>query len=69
VTLFGTHFARDNRFGVVPMILLSMMVTILLMLFLAWELSSELVYTSTVTPIYPEQVVDSATSPVTTTGR
>lgn len=51
------------------MVLLSIVLTILLVLFLAWELSSELVFTSTVTPIYPEQVVDSATSPVSTTGR
>lgn len=56
--------------AMVSMTLAAMAVTALIVLFLAWEMASEVSFISTVpTPIYPEPVVDSATAPVTTTGR
>lgn len=72
MTVFDTRrSARTN-----PSLIVLMVVVLVLALFVAWELASEVTFTSTVTQrILPGEVVeqlglaDSPTAPITTTGR
>lgn len=62
--------APDSRLASVAIVVAAVIIASLLVMFIAWEMASELAFTSTVTtPILPEQVVDSATSPVTSAGK
>lgn len=62
--------APDRGLARLPMVVVAVIVVFLLVMFISWELATEITFTSTVTtPILPDQVIDSATSPVTTAGR
>ena len=58
--------APRNRMAGVPMVVAAVIVTYLIVMFIAWEMAAEIPFT---TPLLPDQVSGSATPPVTTAGR